>query len=67
MSVYSRRAERLSLTLAQRKVIDNDNVGWVGWDAARLPVITNPQGERLALDRAGLPVDVTEPVVERES
>jgi hypothetical protein len=31
--------ERRSLSMAQRDVIDNDNVAWVGWDQKDRPVV----------------------------
>ncbi len=32
-------ARRVSLSEAQREVIDCDDVGWVGWDARGRPVV----------------------------
>jgi len=67
MSVYAKRAERLSLSPAQRRVIDHDDIGWLGWDAANLPVILTPCEGRVALDRSGQEVAVTEPVQARDT
>jgi hypothetical protein len=62
------RAERLSLTVAQRHVIDDDEIAWHGWDASRLPVISGPQWpESRAIDRDGTPVEITHPVGGRDT
>jgi hypothetical protein len=33
------RNARARLTGAQRRVLDNDDLGWVGWDVKRRPVV----------------------------
>lgn len=60
MSVEN-RATRLSLTVAQRRAIDNDDIAWLGWDARQLPVLRDEHGQ-YALAKSGEPVGVTEPV-----
>jgi hypothetical protein len=64
------RAQRLSLSPAQRNVIDSDEVAWHGWDARHLPVVSGPKWPdtyQVALDRRGVPVDVTHPIETRRT
>jgi hypothetical protein len=64
---YPRRAERLSLTVAQRHAIDSDEVEWHGWDATHLPVVAGPEwADVVAIGRNGVPVAVTHPIEGRD-
>ncbi len=52
------------LTLAQRRAIDRDDLGWRGWDARGLPVIHDDidPSYHYALDKNGEAVPATEPI-----
>lgn len=71
--------KRRNLTIAQRRVINNDEVAWEGWDARGRPVVSAryhsgfllPRGDangeirRWAVTRDGGPTEVAEPIESR--
>jgi len=54
-------AKRLSLNAAQRRVIDDDDMGWIGWDSAGLPVLSDQLGT-YSIAKTGKPVAVVYPI-----
>jgi hypothetical protein len=55
--------KRPTLTVAQRRAIDNDDHGWIGWDAANQPVLSDHYGT-YAIAKSGEPVAIIQPVEE---